>query len=351
MNESASTNFPIVSLAHQLQPAQVEQAMSLISQAQRIALLAHEHPDGDCLGSAIGFAHILRQLGKTCVPACADPIPRAFSFLPGSETLQTTLGDEHFDLVIALDAGELTRYGSLFAQHSAFLQQATIINIDHHVSSQGCGQVNIIEPTAAATAELLVLFQQQTSLPLNKDAAICLLTGLITDTGSFQYSSTTPRTLETAAVLLAAGAAPELIVKPIFRSHPLAQVRYEAAVTANIQTSCNGRLIWSYATDETIAETGLTPDMDDNCSGMLRDIEGVQIAAFFKSFGNPHETRISLRSEAPYDVSKVCMRFGGGGHLRAAGATIALPLNEAMKQVIAELEHEIAEMDNKEETL
>jgi bifunctional oligoribonuclease and PAP phosphatase NrnA len=234
MNESASTNFPTVSLAHQLQPAQVEQAMSLISQAQRIALLAHEHPDGDCLGSAIGFAHILRQLGKTCVPACADPIPRAFSFLPGAETLQTTLGDEHFDLVIALDAGELTRYGSLFAQHSAFLQQATIINIDHHVSSQGCGQVNIIEPTAAATAELLVLFQQQTSLPLNKDAAICLLTGLITDTGSFQYSSTTPRTLETAAVLLAAGAAPELIVKPIFRSHPLAQVRYRTQRTRQL---------------------------------------------------------------------------------------------------------------------
>lgn len=341
MNDSVSTN----SLSHQLQSAQVEQAMSLISQAQRIALLAHEHPDGDCLGSAIGLAHILRELGKTCVPACADPIPRAFSSLPGAETLQTTLGDEQFDLVIALDAGELTRYGSLFTRHGAFLQQATIINIDHHISSEGCGRVNIIEPTAAATAELLVLFQQQASLPLNKDAAVCLLTGLITDTGSFQYSSTTPRTMEAAAVLLAAGAVPDQIAKPIFRSHPLAQMRYDAAVIANIQTSCNGRLIWSYATDETIAKTGLTSDMNDSCSAMLRDVEGVQIAAFFKSFGNPHETRVSLRSEAPYDVSKVCVRFGGGGHLRAAGATIALPLEEAMKLVIAELEHEIAETD------
>jgi phosphoesterase RecJ-like protein len=344
MNESVSTS----SLAHQLQRVQVEQAMSLISQAQRIALLAHEHPDGDCLGSAIGFAHILRQLGKTCVPACADPIPCAFSFLPGAEMLQTTLGDEQFDLIIALDAGELTRYGSLFARHSAFLQQATIINIDHHISSNGCGQVNIIEPTAAATAELLVLFQQQAHLPLNKDAAVCLLTGLMTDTGSFQYASTTPRTLETAALLLATGANPEQIAKPIFRSHPLAQVRYDAAVIANIQTRCNGRLIWSYATEETVAKTGLTPDMNDSCSGMLRDIEGAQIAAFFKSFGNPHETRVSLRSEAPYDVAKVCMRFGGGGHLRAAGATIALPLDEAMKLVIAELEREIMEMDQNE---
>lgn len=341
MNESVST----ISLAHHLQPAQVEQAVSLISQAQRVALLAHEHPDGDCLGSAIGFAHILRQLGKTCVPACADPLPRAFTFLPGAEMLQTTLGDEQFDLVIALDAGELTRYGSLFTQHSAFLLQAPILNIDHHVSSEGCGQVNIIEPTAAATAELLVLFQQQAHLPLNKDAAVCLLTGLITDTGSFQYSSTTPRTLEAAACLLTTGATPEQIVKPLFRSRPLAQVRYDAAVVANIQTACDGHLIWSYATDETIAKTGLTSDMNDSCTAMLRDIEGVQIAAFFKSFGNPHETRVSLRSEAPYDVAKICMRFGGGGHLRAAGATIALPLEEAMKLVIAELEREMVEMD------
>jgi phosphoesterase RecJ-like protein len=341
MNESVLT----ISLVHHLQPAQVEQAMDLISRAQRIALLAHEHPDGDCLGSAIGFAHILRQLGKTCVPACADPLPSAFTFLPGAEMLQTTLGDEQFDLVIALDAGELTRYGSLFTQHSAFLQQAPLINIDHHISSEGCGQVNIIEPTAAATAELLVLFQQQAHLPLNKDAAVCLLTGLITDTGSFQYSSTTPRTLEAAACLLAAGATPEQIVKPLFRSHPLAQVRYDAAVVANIQVACDGRLVWSYATDETIAKTGLTSDMNDSCTAMLRDIEGVQIAAFFKSFGNPYETRVSLRSEAPYDVAKICMRFGGGGHLRAAGATIALPLEEAMKLVIAELKREMVEMD------
>src|SRR2546423_946426 len=125
MNESTPTNLPILSLAHQLPPAQVEQAMSLISQAQLIALLAHERPDGDCLGSAIGLAHILRQLGKTCVPVCADPVPRAFSFLPGAETLQTTLGDEQFDLIIALDAGELRRYGSLSVQHSAFLQRVT----------------------------------------------------------------------------------------------------------------------------------------------------------------------------------------------------------------------------------
>ncbi|MBV8694009.1 MAG: hypothetical protein JO183_00775, partial [Ktedonobacteraceae bacterium] len=97
-----------------IDPTLVQQAMALIEAAQRIALIAHEGPDGDCLGSVLGLAHMLGQVGKTCVPACADAAPRVFSFLPGVELLQQTLGDEHFDLVIALDAGELTRFGQLY---------------------------------------------------------------------------------------------------------------------------------------------------------------------------------------------------------------------------------------------
>ena len=329
------------SLNAQLDPILVQQAMSLIKPAQRIALLAHEHPDGDCLGSALGLTHILRALGKLCVPACADPAPRSFAFLPGIEMLQNTLGDENFDLVIALDAGELTRFGSLYEQHRTFLDRATILNIDHHISSEGCGQVNIIDPTAAATGELLTLFQQQAELPLNQEAAMCLLTGIITDTASFQYTSTTPRTMEVGACLLRAGAIAETIVKPLFRTRPLAQARFQAAVIANARTSCEGRLIWSYATEETLAATGALAEMDENSSGMLRDIEGVQVAAFFKSYNEPGVTRLSMRSMAPYNVAAFCMRFGGGGHARAAGATIHQPLPEAMAMIVTELEQEL----------
>lgn len=336
-------------LSQQFPPVLVEQALHLINQAQTIALLAHERPDGDCLGSALGLAHILRLMNKTCVPVCADPTPRAFTFLPGIDTLQHTLGEpgkEPFDLVIALDAGDLTRYGAISANHQAFLQQVPILNIDHHVSSNGCGQVNIIDPTMAATAEMLALFQQQAGLPLNLEAATCLLTGLITDTGSFQYSNTTPRTVRTAALLLETGANPEKVIQAVFHSRPLSLARYQAAAIDKAQLTCEGRLIWSYATDETLVSTGLTPDLDNNCSGMLRDIDGVQIAAFFKSFGNPSKTQVSLRSHAPYDVSRVCMRLGGGGHPRAAGITIQQPLQETINLVIAELKQEITETDH-----
>jgi phosphoesterase RecJ-like protein len=336
-----STTLYNPELAQQIDPLLVQEAMALIEPALHIALLAHQHPDGDCLGSALGFASMLREMGKICVPVCIDPPPGAFRFLPDIDTFQNTLGDEHFDLVIALDAGELTRYGALYDKHRAFLDSATILNIDHHISSQGCGQVNIIDPASAATAELLILFQQQARLTLNKDAATCLLTGIITDTASFQHSSTTARTMEIAAILLRAGAIPETIIRPIFRTQPLAQMRFRSLVIEKAQTSCNGQLIWSYANGEMLATAGATADMDDNFSAVLRDVEGVQIAALFKSYGDPQTTRISIRSAEPYNAAEICARFGGGGHARAAGATLSLPLNEAMSMVIAELEQEI----------
>jgi phosphoesterase RecJ-like protein len=328
-------------LATQIEPHLVQQAMALLQPAQHIAVLAHERPDGDCIGSALGLAHILRLMGKICVPVCADPAPKTLSFLPGVETLQNTLGDENFDLVIALDAGEFTRFGTIYEHHRTFLEQIPLINIDHHISSQGCGQVNIIDPLAAATGELLVLFQQQAGLPLNRDAALCLLTGIITDTGSFQYTSTTPRTMQAGALLLEAGADAETIVKPIYRSRPLAQVRFQAAVIANAQTACEGRLIWSYATHETLAATGATAEMDDNFSGMLRDIDGVQVAAFFKNYGEPGKTNLSLRCAAPYNAAEICTRLGGGGHPRAAGATLHQPLEEAIPLVIGMLKQQM----------
>lgn len=330
-----------LALAQQLDTTLVRQAMNLIAPAQRIALLAHEHPDGDCLGSALGLAYILRAIGKTCVPACADPAPKYLSFLPGLDTLVQDLGNEDFDLVIALDAGELYRYGPLYERHRDFLHTARILNIDHHLSNGGCGQVNLIDSNAAATAEMVVLFQQQAELPLPKEGALCLLTGLITDTSSFQFTNTTPRCLEVAAELLRHGVITETVVQPIFRSRTLVQARFQATIIEQARTSCEGRLIWSWATDETLARIGATPEMDDNSSGMLRDIEGVHIAAFFKSYGTPAITRLSLRSAAPYNAAELCQRLSsgqGGGHARAAGATLHLPIQEAMAYAVAELE-------------
>jgi phosphoesterase RecJ-like protein len=330
----------------QLDPRLVQEALALIEPAQRILLIAHEHPDGDCIGCVLGLGRILHLLGKTCIAACADPAPGNLSFLPGVEGLRQTLEDEDFDLVIALDAGEFYRFGSLYEAHRDFFDGARVLNLDHHISSDGCGQVNIIDPVSAATAELIVLFQQQAHLPLDRDAALCLLTGLITDTSSFQFTNTTPRSLEVAAVLLRAGAIPETVVQPIYRTRPLAQVRFQSMILVSAQTACDGRLIWAWATDATLAAADATPDMDENTSGMLRDIEGVQIAAFFKNYGDPTTTRLSLRCAKPYNAAEICQRLSeghgqGGGHARAAGATLFMPMEQATEYVVEELKKEM----------
>jgi len=327
-----------------LDRARVEAAWALMIGASRIALLAHEHPDGDALGSALGLAHVLRGLGKTCLPACADPAPPLYGFLPGLDGLQRDLGAEDFDLVIALDAGELTRYGALYERHRAFLDRVPIVNLDHHVTSSGCGQVSIIDVQSAATAELITLLLLQLGVSILRDAAVCLMTGIITDTRAFEYSATTPRTLEVAAHLMRAGAVPAEIVKPVYRVTPLAKARLWGLVQSAIESSSGGRLVWSSLTEQMWRASGAEVGADDSLSSYLIDLEGAKIAVLFKddADGSP---RVSLRTAPPYHAARLAAHFGGGGHERAAGFTFRGTLEQAKTEVLAYLETQMHSID------
>jgi phosphoesterase RecJ-like protein len=324
-----------------LDDQQVRAAWALMMAAEDIALLAHEHPDGDALGSALGLAHTLRSYGKRCVVACADPPPALYAFVPGIETVQTDLGNEHVDLVVALDAGQLSRYGALYERHRAFLDHARIVNIDHHVTSgQGCGQVNIIDVPSAATAEILTLMLMHLGVAITYEAAVCLLTGIVTDTRAFEYSATTPRTLEAAAHLMRAGAVPAEIVKPVYRMKSLPEARLWGQVLGAIESALDGRLVWSFLTPDMLQRSGATADMDDGLPSYLIDIEGAQIAALFKEHAEGHP-RVSLRTVHPYDAAAMAAHFGGGGHVRAAGFTFQGTLAEATQEVLAYLKAQV----------
>lgn len=314
-----------------------EAAWRLIESASRIVLLAHEHPDPDALGSALGLAHALAPLGKECVVACSDPVPSNYTFLPGRERVVTELPDERFDLVVALDAGELSRYGALYTRHKAFFDSATILNIDHHITSTGCGQVTIIDPLSASTAELLTLFLLNRGITISRDAAICLLAGIITDTRSFEYDATTPRTLAAGAYLVNCGATPQDIVKPMYRMKPLAQARLWGLTLNSIESAAQGRIVWATLRREYLAASGATPDMDDGLPSYLIDIDGVAFAALFKEQDNG-ATRVSVRTTAPYDAAAVCKHFGGGGHIRAAGCSLPMGIDAAIKAFVPVLE-------------
>lgn len=316
---------------------------ALIEGARRIVLLAHEHPDPDALGSALGLAHALRPLGKDCVVACADPVPAGYrSFLPGWEGVVTTLPHEDFDLVIALDAGELSRYGALYERHKAFFDTATILNIDHHITSAGCGKVSIIDPISAATAELLTLFLLYRGVAISLDAARCLLAGIITDTRSFEFDATTARTLTAGAYLVGRGAVPEDIIKPMYRMKPYAKARlWGVTLDRTLQSTAGGRIVWAALRQEFLEEAGATADMDDGLPSYLMDIEGVAISALFKEQSDG-TTKVSLRTAEPYDAAAMAARFGGGGHIRAAGFSLQDSVDEAIRRVIPILEAQLA---------
>jgi phosphoesterase RecJ-like protein len=314
----------------------------LIREARRILLLAHEHPDPDALGSALGLAHALRPLGKHCVVACADPVPANYTFLPGRETVVSALPDTNFDLVVALDAGALSRYGELYSRYQSFFDAALILNLDHHVTSTGCGAVSVIDPTSAATAELLTLLLLNRGVTIDLDAARCLLTGIITDTRAFEFDSTTERTLAAGAYLVGCGAQPEEIIKPMYRMKSLAQARLRGLVLTTLQSVAQGRIVWATLTQEHLKVVGATPDLDDGLPTYLIDIEGVGIAALFKVQPDG-STRVSLRTTAPYDAAAICALYGGGGHVRAAGCSLAMGIEAAIREMIPTLERALVE--------
>lgn len=321
-------------LAAGISDERAEGAWRLILDARRILLLAHEKPDPDALGSALGLAHVLQPLGKVCVVACADPVPENYTFLPGREQVVTKLPDEDFDLVIALDAGELARYGSLYHRHKAFFDGARILNIDHHATSVGCGIVNIIDTASAATAELLTLLLLNRGAAISQDAAMCLLGGIITDTRSFEFDATTERTLLAGAYLVGSGAVPEAIIKPMYRLKPYPKLALWGRILQSVESAEGGRLVWTLIRQRDIEETGATPDMDDGLPSYLLDTEGVHIAVVFRESASG-QTRVSIRTSGPWDAATISAHYGGGGHMRAAGCSVALGIDDAAAQVIA----------------
>lgn len=306
---------------------------ALIESARRVLIMGHEHPDPDALGSSLGLAHALAARGTSCIVACADPVPATYTFLPGREHVVTSLPDLDFDLVIALDAGELSRYGSLYTRYQSFFDSATILNIDHHITSAGCGKLSIIDPVSAATAELLTLFLLNRGVTINKDAAQCLLAGIITDTRSFEFDATTPRTLTAGAYLMGCGAVPETIIKPMYRMKPLAKAVLWGRALRSLRSADGGRIVWAAVQREDLTNSGATPDMDDGLPSYLIDTYGVDIAALFKEQSDG-TTKVSLRTVAPHNAAAIAAHFGGGGHVRAAGCTLTMNVEAAIQMVI-----------------
>ncbi|MEI7771715.1 MAG: bifunctional oligoribonuclease/PAP phosphatase NrnA [Chloroflexales bacterium] len=305
-----------------------------LSQAQRILLLTHINPDGDAIGSLLGAYHVLHAIGKEPIPVAASTLPAYSAVLPGVEhvTIYQT-GDQlpDCDLIWMLDTAALERVGQIYRDHGPAMTSRPLIIVDHHVTNDGLGTFNLIEPHAASCADLLFRLVRAMGLPISPAAATCMLLGTTTDTQSFQTSATTPQTLRTAAEMLDAGADQRLVVNAVYFSVPAETVQLSGLALGLLQRE--GGLLWSRVSQAMLAAAGAADEATDEAIMRIQRVRGMLVSAVFKERADG-TVKISLRSVPGINVAEIARTWGGGGHAQAAGADLPMGLDEAEATVL-----------------
>jgi phosphoesterase RecJ-like protein len=311
--------------------------------AERISTFCHENPDGDTLGAAIAIAMAAERLGKQAEVVCVDPPPPFLAFLPGIDRVRRTPALEP-DVAVVVDAGELSRIGSVVTEQADWFARARLVNIDHHVSNPGYGEAVWIDPEAAATCELVTLLLPELGVPLDASLATVLMAGIVQDTHTFAHPNATARTLRVAAELVEAGAPLAAINRAVYADKPYSTLALWGLMLAGIGQRADGRIVHAAMTSAMLAITGERPTASEGFVDLLGSTRKADVTILFKEVG-PAETRVSVRTSARADAVAITSAFGGGGHARAAGCTVASPLEAARDLVLAEAERELARSD------
>ena len=298
------------------------------------AITAHVNPDGDAVGSALGLWHILIEKGKRCFVVLQDAVPDKYAFLPG--VLGITSPD-HVPFtpenVILVDCAERERAGSV----SALIDVAQgLACIDHHVTGTGFGSVSVIDPSAAATGELILQLADALNASITESIAACLYTAIITDCGNFGYSSTTPNTLMMAARCAAAGLNISELNYRLFREKAAPQVRLLGRALAEIEYIREGRVALIRVTKQMKRECGACSDDADGLVNYGVETRGVEVSLLAEEVDGG--TDIGLRSKRYVNVAEAAFALGGGGHARASGATLKLPLEASIARALDEID-------------
>jgi len=306
--------------------------------AHRVLSICHEQPEADALGSALAIGLLVEACGGVATPVCADPVPAMYAFLPGMERLRRQPDPAvDYDLIVVVDCGELERVGPVLQSHSELFGRVPILDMDHHISNRLFGQVDWVDPASSATCEMVALLAWRLEVPLGTGdgmLAAALAAGVVMDTGSFQHTNVTPRTLVVAAALREAGAPLSEIARRLYRSKPSTQLRLFGRVLARMESDLDGRLVWSTLELADLAASGADPAESEGLVDLLGQSETSEASILFKE--GDGLTRVSVRTrDGGVDATVLTGPFGGGGHARAAGATLPLPLDEARRAVLS----------------
>ena len=315
--------------------------------ARQVLAVSHENPDADTLGAALGIVSVVEALGGKADPLCSDPIPKLYAFMAGSERFRTDPGaGTSYDLLVIVDCGSLERIGEAGVRHAELFGRLPRVVIDHHASNAAVGEADWIDPVAAATCEMVALLAGRLGVDLAADGGVLaanLMAGIVMDTATFAHPNATPRTLTVSAALVEAGAPLSDISRRLYRSKPDAQLRLFGRVLDRLESANDGRIVWSSLTEADVVESGAERAHSEGIIDLLSQAEAAEVAILFKEAGPA--TRISVRTRpGGVDATVLTGRFGGGGHARAAGATITSTLAEAQLVVLAEATRLVAEI-------
>jgi bifunctional oligoribonuclease and PAP phosphatase NrnA len=311
-----------------------------IRDARRVLAVGHENPDADTLGATLAVTTIVEACGGRADPVCTDPIPELYDFLTGVERFRTDPEpDADYDLLVISDCGTLDRVGDVGGRHRALFERLPRVVLDHHASNDDeRGPADWVDPDAAATCEMATLLAVRLGVPLdagNGALAAALMGGIVMDTATFAHPNATPRTLVVSAALVDAGAPLSDISRRLYRTKPERQLRLFGRVLDRLETSDDGRIVWSTLLDADLAATGTLPSDSEGIIDLLAQAEAAEVAILFKEA--PGGTRLSVRTKpGGVDATVLTGAFGGGGHARAAGATVQLPPDDARPAVLAE---------------
>jgi bifunctional oligoribonuclease and PAP phosphatase NrnA len=316
-----------------------EAVVDRVRGARSILAIGHESPDPDAFGFSIAVALAAEHLGARATVASSDPVPATYDFMPHIGRVQSDPDpDEAYDLIVVGDSGDLPRVGRIAHEHAELFGRVPILVIDHHASNAGFGAVDWIDTQAAATCEMVALLLPRLGVPFDAaDGAIAadLMAGVVGDTAAFQHPNATPRTLRVASELQAAGAPLADIARLLYRTKPNAQLHLFGIVLARLETAVDGRLVWATLEPGDLIAAGAGLDLSEGIIDLLAQSSTAEVAILFRDMGD--RTRISTRTrEGGVDAIALTGAFGGGGHARAAGATVELPIGPARTAVLSE---------------
>ncbi len=306
----------------------------MIESGESFVLTSHVKVDGDALGSMLALRTVLTRMGKRVRMTHVESVPEIYRFLPGTDAVcppDAVPEDEQYDVGIILDSGALSRVG---AAADVVKRARTLINIDHHQEWQDFGAVNVIDLEASAVGETLYWLFEWAGVTLDAQIAVSLYTSIVTDTGGFRYTSTTPRTHQIAAALLDCGVDPGEVSQHLYDNRPRAALRLLGLALGTIDQTCDGQVTWMSVDGDMLRASGASPEHLEGFVNYPRSVSGTKIAILFAET-EPGKTKASIRSNVRVNVSQLAAQFGGGGHYRAAGCMIEASLADAREQILA----------------